>query len=125
MYLCFIKFYIKFSAFHIADHGPLRRTIGPRAFRAGPARKSAHGPCLGRQAGTMAYGGMAQWHVGHTGSCPIGPCLARARAGPGQPGPLLIFTPTETKPKTKKNQDPSHRILQYIYETLNIDENKN
>jgi len=32
MYLCFIKFYIKFGVFHIAGHEPTRRTIGPRAF---------------------------------------------------------------------------------------------
>ena len=57
MYLCFVKFYIKFGVFHILGHGPARSTIGPRAFRVGPARKSAHGPCLGRQAGTMACGG--------------------------------------------------------------------
>jgi len=46
MYLCFVKFYIKFGVFHILGHGPARSTIGPRAFRAGPTRKSAHGPCL-------------------------------------------------------------------------------
>jgi len=71
-------------------YGPAQSTIGPRAFWAGPTRKSAHGPCLGRQAGTMAYKGTAQWHAGHTGPCLIGPCLARARAVPGRAGPLII-----------------------------------
>ena len=81
MYLCFVKFCIKFGVFHILGHGPARSTIGPRAFRAGPARKSAHGPCLGRQAGTMGCAGTARWHADHTGPCPFGPCQA---------GPLLI-----------------------------------
>jgi len=86
IYLCFIKFYIKFGIFHITAHGPARSTFGPRAFRAGPARKSAHGPCLGRQAGTMAYEGTARWPAGHTGPCLIVPCLARARAVPCRAG---------------------------------------
>ena len=45
IYLCFVKLCIKFGIFHIANYGPARRTIGPRAFRPGPAQKSANGPC--------------------------------------------------------------------------------
>ena len=91
IYLCFVKLYIKFNIFHITGYGPTRSTIRPRAFRAGPARKPAHSPCLRRQAGTMAYGDTARWHTGHTGPCPIRPCLARARAVRGRVGPLIIF----------------------------------
>ena len=48
IYLYFVEFCIKFGIFYIAGHEPVRRTIGPRAFRAGLARKLAHVSCLGR-----------------------------------------------------------------------------
>ena len=114
IYLCFVKLYIKFGIFYITGHGSARSTIGPRAFRAGPARKSAHGPCLGRQADTMAYGGTARWHAGHTGPCPIVPCIARARVVPGRAGPLIIFTVSLQLAQTQKTRNLSDRQVRAL-----------
>jgi len=106
IYLCFVKLYIKFNIFHITGYGPTRSTIRPRAFRAGPARKPAHSPCLRRQAGTMAYGDTARWHTGQPVPYQTVPSTGPCRARPGRPvdhlygvGDLLILAQTAWGPR--------------------------
>ena len=49
IYLCFIEFFIKFGVFHIAGHGPARRTIEASGrhdglWRHGPMARVLYGP---------------------------------------------------------------------------------
>jgi len=92
--LCWILYQI--WCFHIAGHEQAWWTIGPRTFRAKLAWKSTHVSYLGRQVVTVSCGGMAWWHAGHTGLCPIGPCLARAHAmlGSGRSVAQLYLRPS-------------------------------
>jgi len=84
IYLCLVKLCIKYGVFYIMPHKPIRWTMGPHALQTDIAQKSAHVSCLGRQANTMACGGMARWHdrpdrpmpyqaMPSTGSCHVEP----------------------------------------------------
>jgi hypothetical protein len=84
IYLCFVEFYIECGVFHIAGCEPVRGTIGPRAPRAGTARKSAHVPCLGRLAGMVAWGGMARRAM-RARVLPVYASMGPCHAGPYQP----------------------------------------
>ena len=96
IYLCFVDFCIKFGVFY---NGPW---AGPKHYQAScflgwPDSKivphAVPGPS-GRHGGLWRHG-MARWHAGHTSSCSIGPCLARAHAGSDRADPLLIFRETK------------------------------